>query len=229
MEATYHLMRIDLQDEEGKPLFVKEICSMIEKYTRLFVYCIEEGHAGVGKTPNEHLHLYIELTAKEDTFRKALNKAHIKGNRCYSMKSCEQYPIEGLAYLLKQGRYYNFEKLPDEIVEQVNKYQADVKEGYKKKKEARQSAYQTLMKEIDFTEVEENGIEEMNKLVQKKIVEYYVSRGLLLRKFQMQSLYDTIRYNYTSKRQMMSYFFGDPNPYMKPVMKKSLLKKGVRY
>lgn len=170
----YFKLRVDHKDVE-----VKWIMELVNEYSDIYAYCIE---GGMG---NPHSHWYIELEHPA-IFRKRLRDLGLKGNASYSLKECdERYPIEYLAYMLKEGEFIQ-NGIPDDQLASATYYNKKVQDEIKEKKEKKKNLRQKL-EELCL----ENGLTG-RKAIAVAIVQYHIENDLLIREFQIKAYVDTL-------------------------------------
>lgn len=133
---------------------------------------------------NPHVHFFLSTLSKEATIRSNLRSLGLKGNGSYSLKELdEEFPIEYLAYLGKEGRgeYVGFLK---EEINVAQAHDAKVKLSIKEKKENKK----TVLEKLDLYV----GKEMKEQDVMVKLVEYHIEHRLPIRRFQLQAYFDTL-------------------------------------
>lgn len=171
----YYKLRIDL-----KILVLKQVTTFLDVHsTDKYAYCIEGGEV------NPHVHCYFATQVKNATLRKHLRELGLSGNGGYSLKQCEEDPVEYLAYMMKE-REYDFSHLPPDLVKLVKAHNDEVKKGMKEKKAKKKTILQGIEELLD------ERYEFSDQEVQLAILNYHLENNLLVRKFQLQSYYDTI-------------------------------------
>lgn len=125
---NYYKLRVDLAS-----ITPERVVELIQSYADVYMYCIEQGKN------NPHIHAYFESDTKGQAIRQSLRNKGLKGNASYSLKnSDEQYPIEYLAYMMKEGEWHE-SFLPKEILDKAKEYDNAVKESILKKKAERKT------------------------------------------------------------------------------------------
>lgn len=150
---------------------------------------------------NPHIHFWF--TCSEPPTRYKLRQLCGSGNGGYSLKKMdEEYPIEYLAYLHKEGSVVT-EGIPQDILTQAVAYNAKVAADIAQKKKDKKSVWERIVEEykIDRVIVKKtvNGLEERFLTLQdvrKFVLQYHLDNRLICRKFQMQSYVDTICLHY---------------------------------
>lgn len=89
-------------------------------------------------TLNEHAHFYVKLVGvKKPAFVERLAKLSasnsFKGNRSYSVKTCECADLPMYAYMLKQG-VYDSHNISDELIAKAYEHDVKVKSEMKERK-----------------------------------------------------------------------------------------------
>lgn len=188
-------LRVDLQK-----LSVDDILCLVEKYATTHCYCIE------GNEVNPHMHFYVETDVQSPALRKSLRGLGLSGNGSYSLKTVEKNPIAYIAYMMKEKRFVQA-SLDRKVYAEACKYNESVKEEMKKKIESKKSVIQKI---IEF--LKENpknfykGVPCKIQL-QDAILDYHRKNNLLVRRFQIQSYYDTIMLQYADN-DSCRYLFG---------------------
>ncbi len=135
-------------------------------------------------TSNPHMQGYCSHPLTVDMIRKKIRALaeYQSGNRFYSLTKCEEFPIEYLAYLMKEGplTYFN---IPQDIQDKVSAYQFEKKKAFKKKKKL--TVYQEA--EEYFLEQKLDHAEAWNDIHRKHITglmtQWFLNRDALPREF----------------------------------------------
>lgn len=184
---TSYKLRIDLDIEWDL------IQEFLDTYVSMYALCFEK------MVDNPHCHLLIHSNENNRTLRSALRKIGLKGNRAYSLvkiKDNELFPIEYIAYMMKQGSVY-MEQLPDEVLQEAKEYDTLVKAAIKKAKDNKTPIWRQILEEYLDEDVKDFTIDRFG--IQESIVKYHFDKKLLLRKFQAKAYYDTILMHLTYK------------------------------
>lgn len=177
---NYYKLRVDTDS-------IAHVKPILMKYTDRWLVCIEN----IGEE-NTHCHAYLETNTKEATLRNVLRKKFGSGNGVYSMKNLsEQYPIEYLAYCIKEKNYEH--TLPNEIILKAIEHDKKVKEEIKEKKKSRRTILEKLEEYIDFP----NNPTLDTCTIVSKVVDYYKETGTLVREFALISQVQTLLLKHT--------------------------------
>jgi len=166
-----------------------------------------------GGTENPHVHFFLifhaSLKSASASLRSLLRTNGLRGNRSYSLKrNDEEYPIEYIAYLMKEGKP-KFHNIPQDILTEAKLYNEKVKSEIKEKKLNRRTQLQKideyLHEEHAYLFDEEDKFpadlgRARNQLLDA-VLSYYVDSGTLMREFQVISIVQTLLLKYDS-----SYF-----------------------
>lgn len=181
----YYKLRVDTDD-------LDKMEEILKKYSTNYIVSLENE----GKD-NVHSHSYFETTTKGPTIRNVLRKIYGSGNSVYSLKELDEAePIEYLAYVIKEKKYrYN---VSEELIEKAKEYDSKVKEQIKEKKLKRRTVLQCLEDYIKehHSSIFTNPYGPSQKDMVKIVVEYYKSQGILIRRFMLTSLVDTLSLKY---------------------------------
>lgn len=191
----YYKLRIDLT-----AISRNDITDLLNKHSTVYASCIEGF-----KTDNPHMHFYIETTTKSQALRVQIRKlSSQKGNGSYSLKTTDPNPVEYLAYMMKENKH-DFSKLSPKIVAKATKYNEQVKQSMADKKAGKTSVIDKLSKLVEEENLVQDGV--MNETgVKLMILRYHKDNRLLVRKFQLQSYYLTLRLRYTPLEEMEDIF-----------------------
>lgn len=181
-------IRIDSHDRSA-------IRMLLTKYTDSYLLAFE----GEG-SQNPHCHGLFSTTSKPATIRSNLRKKFGSGNGSYSMKELdEEYPLEYIAYIIKEGDY-EIHNIPPEIIERAKAHDIQVKKEMKEKKSQRK----TILKQIEekyFSKCEKgviDGTYVMKEFVVEKVLEFYQESGGLVRQFQIVAICQTLCLKYVN-------------------------------
>ena len=182
---SYFLLRISL-----KHTTQVQVQALLERYATTSAQCTEDI-----LSENPHMHIYLSTLSKQQALRTAIRKLtnSSQGNTLYSLKECDQYPIPGLAYMLK-GNDYNLTDLPLDIQVQAQEYNDKVVSEMKKKKEGRK----TLLQQIDETlqPILEERPTNLPSAITHHVISYYRHSKSLVREFQLVSITQSLLLKY---------------------------------
>lgn len=171
-------LRIDIPNNKREDV-VKLCC----KYTSLWIVSYEGG------TNNPHCHLYIHLLCKQATIRNRIRKDFGGGNGSYSLKEVdEEYPMEYLAYLVKEGDYVHSDNFPQDKLSSALVYDLRKKKQMKDAKSNRLPVWKKILEECKDIEYNNDTRQEISK----RIVAYHYKNEILIRRFALKSYLDTI-------------------------------------
>lgn len=169
-------------------------------------------HEGIG-TDNSHLHLHLKLlpTKREASLRQNIRKEFGSGNGSYSLKQLDdEFPVEYVAYLLKEDNYQHSDNYPKEWIQKAKAYDSKVKKEMKEKKSSRL----TIIKKIErdyFSDLIPQEMQHGTLYVSKKtnlclskqdvvqrVIAYYKDTETLVRQFMVVSLCQTLCLKYVA-------------------------------
>lgn len=157
----------------------------VKRYTQTYCYCLENL-----ETENPHIHWYIEMLTKPPTFRAALKKIGLQGNGGLSLKETTPEPIEYLAYMSKQGKV-DWGNLDPDLIEQAREHDKKVKQQIAEKKANKRKVWEVIAQDYVNPDYMYNGKpDEMH--LRTAILKYHKDNGILVRRFQLQAIRDTI-------------------------------------
>ena len=179
----YYKLCVDTDDMYG-------LIEILDKYSSKYLVCQENL-----LTDNAHCHAYLETLVKQATIRAAVVKVYGSGNSSYSLKELdEQYPLEYLAYCLKENNYKH--TLPQDIIDKAKEHNKLVKAGMADKKAKRRTQLQCIEDEYFSTQLAPGGACYDKQYVCDSVVQYYENSGILVRKFMLVSLCQTLCLKY---------------------------------
>lgn len=166
-----------------------------------YIYGIE----GQG-SDNPHVHLLIQTELSRNAIGARLNKIGLTGNKCFSMKKCpEQYPIEYIAYCMKQGDFEH--TLPRDIWTAAVAYNEKVVEEMRKKTTPIEELEEEYVKWFTKIFCERNSIDEHQQIWRsswkekvhpwsfpKELIDFLIIRGKekLISQYIIQRQFDTL-------------------------------------
>jgi len=162
---------------------------------------------------NPHVHFYLETKLKNDSLRKRVKmlKDYRKGNGFYSLRELqpgdnEEFPyLKYHAYMAKiaQPEYVGFERARlSRLRDAVAEYNRNLKEELK----ARRLARKTIVQQIsEYYEYDQNAPESTEQIA-IDVINFYLEKGKLVRKFAMVSQVQTIALKYVPRyRSVLLY------------------------
>lgn len=175
--SNYYKLRVDLHTVQ-----IDNILTLVNKYSTTYAYCVE------GTTTNPHAHFYLATSTKKEAIRVELRKLALRGNRDYSFSTLdEQYPIEYLGYLMKEGNFHSV-GIPDEIICSARLHMERIQSEQKtKRRKTHVDRIIDLIEPADRRTIDEDGLRTIQslELVSTYILRYHLDNDLLLRKTQV--------------------------------------------
>jgi len=187
-------VRVDIHQPQFGDVTVQQ-CVEVLKDSEIYMYAIEK----LG-TENPHFQALVVTSVRRDTIVARLKKLGLHGSGFACTKSKEQWPIEYMAYLLKEGNpeYHNF---PEEVRLAVVKRQDFVRRTYldKKAEKTRTPVWAKIAKAIpeDFDYYGDDAEFQIVKL----IIKYHREHQLVIRQGQLLAYCDTIMLNKCESRE----------------------------
>lgn len=202
-----YALRVDLQT-----ITSDDVVKMF-KDADTFVYCIE------GEVDNNpHMHVYMETQVKPLALRKRVTRAGLNGNKSYSLKKCEErFPPVYIAYLMKQGKVYNLNQVPQDVLDKAQEVRESYKTQGKKNKMTMveliaeslvAKQVMTLRKDGSYKMADGHSLDE----IYFYILLYYRDHNKSFSKFNVQNLYNIIYLKTISNKK-----FNDPK-YMEAII-----------
>lgn len=178
-------VRIDIHQPQYGNISVQQCIDVLED-TDIYMYAIEK----LG-TANPHFQALVVTSVRRDTMMARIKKLGASGSGFSCSKSKEQWPLEYMAYLLKEGKpeYHNF---PEEVRLAVVKRQDFVKRTYLDKKAEKtripvwRKIMETIPKDFDYYD------DQSRFTVMKYVIKYHKDNTLLLRRGNLVAYMDTI-------------------------------------
>lgn len=183
---SYYKIRIDTDDRTS-------VTNLLDKYCDTYIISFENQ-----ETDNPHCHGYIETTTKQQTFRANIRKRYGAGNGGYSLVVLdEQYPLEYLAYMIKDGDYLN-RGVPQETLDLAIEHDKKVKLQMKEKKASRRTTLQVLQDEYseELIPRECENYELYKGRILTLVIKWYKEKGTLIRQFMIVSQVQTLLLKY---------------------------------
>lgn len=194
----YAMLRIDL---DRLNTTVEDFIEVLEQRCKRLCYCYE-GKEGF----NPHLHFYLhKIRSAIVTIRKDCYEAGLKGNGGYSLKQTTENPIEYLAYMMKQKRFHQH-TLSTSVYESAKQHQEKVVAELKTKADKKRPVWKVILEDYyprtkeykeEFLEQYSSGMSNYDYDTQIKvaILLYHKEKQILIRKFQMMAIFDTIKFS----------------------------------
>lgn len=170
-------LRVDLsQKESNADISVSDVLVLLDQDQ--WCWCVENDNG-----PNPHIHICFTTLTKMEVLRQRLRALGLRGNKSYSLKTCDSYfPVEVIAYILKDGKYST--NLPQSEIDLALSADAKIKASIKAKKDARKSIYAKLKESLQPGEDYHH--------IEFKVMKYHIDNELVIRRFQVQALIDTL-------------------------------------
>lgn len=160
------------------------VCRLLDKYCSEWIIGFEEQG-----NDNPHCHVYLKLLCKQATFRNRIRQDFGKGNGSYSLKELkEEYPLEYLAYVVKERDYKYSSNFPNDVISKSLTYDDKVKREKKEKKKDRLPVWKKIMLECKDLEYDRDAY----RKIAERVVEYHLTNEILVRRFALKSYTDTI-------------------------------------
>jgi len=179
------------------------------------LYCRERGTNDL----NLHYHWFIRTDVQNATLRARIRKHGLKGNGSYSLKKLEEdYPIEYIAYVLKEGDYVSVKGITEELLSQAKEYDQKVKNDIKATKEAKKKTIDKLKDYIKETMSQEEYEASLftdsyptrsrvthvtYKLIMSHVIQFHISNGLLIRRSMVTTYTDTLMTMYPGGQEYL--------------------------
>ncbi len=195
MSLKYYKLRINIKE---KHQLTGAYSTLEKKYFERYARATEKGKF----EDNPHFHYYLEMFAKASALREYIRR--IFGKNTYSLKELDEArPIEYLAYILKEGIYFEHKGFGEDfeiLLEEAREYDLTVKKQMAKKS----------VDKIEFYIFDKCGsFPTDQREVINLVVDYYLDNGLVLRKYTILTMVDTllVRHNASFKRDYKDRLF----------------------
>jgi len=173
-------IRIDSHDRDNIKL-------LLGKYSDRYMLAFE-GES----SENPHCHGLFASSAKPATIRSNLRKQFGKGNGSYSMKELdEEYPLEYMSYIVKEGNYI-VHNIPTDIIEKAVEHDKQVKLEMKTKKENRKTILDQIIAKYNY---EEDPPLDTHQVIDN-VIDFYKTERKPVREFAMVSNVQTLLLRY---------------------------------
>lgn len=176
------------------------MCSSVDS----IVQCVRDASAyayviegALSTNPHVHLFLLYPPDHKSATLRARLRKVAGSGNKSYSLKRCEEeYPIEYLAYMMKEGKV-TWNNVPQDKIDEAVAHDMRVKSEMVEKKKAKVPVWRQIMESIDCPR-------EMvdYHMICSAVLRYHRDNELLVRVHQCRAYADTIYLHMCDESEM---------------------------
>jgi len=190
----YYSLRVTIVDD------TKPVILFLQKFETC-CYILEKGKHG----DNPHLHIYFETDIKNKTLRTQLRNLGLTGNKAYSLKVCDsRYPVPYLSYMMKQSEMmvestccdeisffvFYFNNIPDDILAEASAHNDEVRKAVRSKKSQISDVEEYVRSKLP--PLKKNDIKHNDEDVLRLIISYYHDHGLMIRKFHIMALFDTL-------------------------------------
>lgn len=164
-----------------------DVVKLLSKYASLWIVSYE------GFPDNPHCHVYLHLLCKQATLRNRIRKDFsrdkVAGNALYSLKELdEEYPLEYLAYLVKEKDYQKSDNFPQDKLDEALAHDKKVKEEMKEKKKNRLPVWKKIMEMCKDVQYDKDAY----RKIAESVVDYHQENQILVRRFALKSYTDTI-------------------------------------
>jgi len=162
-----------------------DIKRMLKKTSPKYFYCIE----GLG-TENPHCHFYIETPDNNKTIRSRIVAIGAKGSGKYQLKQTEAFPLRALAYMLKENKYRFKGNWTEGEIDTIIKFNDEVKNEIKLKKDKKKTMLQTLIQYVK--ETYPNYLNFLETDIATKIIDYHIQNEMLVCAPRIKTYADTL-------------------------------------
>jgi hypothetical protein len=187
----YHI-RIDTSNDNP-------VCRYLEQIATRILVSEETAKSGV------HIHIVLETKTPERTIRHNIIKHGFKGNKSYSISAIRDL-IKTLAYVVKDGNIV-LVSYPEDVMKAAFAHDLVVKEDMVKKKT--RNVMKNIISLLPKEALEHSNMQIYQDIIKETIIQYHIDNELLIRKFALQSYYDTIlcKYQGSKSEYAKSLFF----------------------
>ncbi len=187
----YYKLRVDTDDKS-------KLKELLLKYCKTYIIAQEDSG------DNKHCHCYLESITKPGTIRASIRKKYGSGNGVYSLGLLDdRYPIEYIAYIIKEDPNYICDKIPLGILEKAKVYDMTVKKKLSKKKMTILQNLNSFLKEklvkkdmCYYYGAEPNFYMCKPEYIVDAVLDYYTKDDRLIREFMIVSLCQTLCLRY---------------------------------
>jgi len=184
-ERSTWKMRVDIHQEQYGNITVEQ-CLNVLRDSEIYMYAVEKADS-----ENPHFQAVVVTSVRKDTVVARIKKLGAKGSGYAYKKTKEQWPIEMMAYLLKEGNPH-YHNLPIEVQLAVEKRQDKVRQNFldKKAEKKKNPVWCKIMHMIpeDFDyHGDYAGIK-----VMKYVIKYHKDNMLVIRRGNLIAYMDTI-------------------------------------
>lgn len=174
---NYYILRTDT---------VPKMLLPVLKDSSAYAYVVEKMET------NLHTHFYLETHVSSPALRARIRKIVGSGNGAYSLKKCEQYPIEYLAYLHKEGSPV-YKNIPQKTIDEATEYDLKVKSSKKNKLRTIDVLLEMCVKNINVSSLPLVGfMPALQEQICSLILDYHLEKRIVVRTFQIRTYVDTI-------------------------------------
>lgn len=160
----------------------------LQLYTVKYLWCKEDWDT------HPHIHCFFHTLKTGQCMRKYIRLNFGRGNETYKLSAVEEeYPVELLAYYLKQSDYKS-EGIPAAILDEAIQYDLKVKEEFKERKAKKASLFERIENEyLNSEEYHDMNDYDINpQRVAGFVINWYLSQGSLVRRHQILAVTDTL-------------------------------------
>lgn len=167
---------------------MEKIETLLSKYADNYIYVYE-----VSKKNVPHFHFFFNSNRKPRTLRKYISDTFGKGNSVYSLSETEEdYPLEYIAYLFKDGTPIYNKEFPKDVIKQSSELSQTI-ESDKKRKKTKNTFNSIIDKYFPpDSEILKHDLWWNSSYVISSVIEYHIDNGILIREFSIVSLIQTI-------------------------------------
>jgi len=182
-------MRVDIHQPEYGNVTVEQ-CLNVLKDSETYMYAVEKIDSD-----NPHFQAVVITSVRKDTIVARIKKLGVSKSGLAFTKCKEQWPIEAMAYLLKEGNPHYTDCFPISVRLAVEKRQAYVRQGMRDKKAAKKAnpvwrkIVETMPADFDY---QREGVEHV---VMKYVIDYHLEVQRDLFRGRLISYMDTILNN----------------------------------
>lgn len=185
---NFYEIRITTDDE-------LHIQSLVHHYSSLYMYAYEI------KATHPHYHIFIHSESNQPALRTYIRNLGYTKKYKLSKKD-EPFPLELLSYFMKEQNWCVSDNFPEDKLEEIKAHSLQVKKEIKEKKKNKRTQLQAI-EDLYFSNVI-NGIDTKREkyvdreYVVESVLQYYRDNHILIRKFHIVSLCQTLCFHYVN-------------------------------